>query len=311
MKKLLLITTMIPVFLVSSSMAQTEEIVTLETETGNLEGTLLVPGTGQKIPAALIIAGSGPTDRNGNNPNMTNNSLKLLARGLAGHNIATLRYDKRGIGKSKAAGLLESELRFDHYIEDAVKWLEYLAGDDRFGEIAVIGHSQGALIGMIIARHEEVERFVSIAGSGVPANELLRRQLKSQPPVVMQQSLPILEKLEKGDTAAGVPQMLYPLFRPSVQPYMISWFRYDPREEIARLDKPVLIVQGETDIQLSREDAETLAKANPGAELQIIEGMNHIMKESASDRQQNIQTYNQPDLPLKEGFVQILADFIK
>ena len=291
--------------------AQVEKEIILETETGDIKGSLLIPSVSEKTAVVLIIAGSGPTDRNGNNPMMTNNSLKMLAEGLQENGIASVRYDKRGIGESENAGLQESELKFEHYVKDVEDWIELLKEDDRFSEIIVLGHSEGSLIGMIASQKNEMEKFISVAGVGVPAGDILREQLKAQPPVVLNQSLPIIEKLEKGETVEDVPQMLHSLFRPSVQPYMISWFKYDPQKEIAKLDKPILIIQGTTDIQVSVSDADKLASANQKSQKQIIEGMNHILKESESDRQKNMQTYSMPGLPLKKELMEIIVKFIK
>ncbi len=290
--------------------AQKEENITLTTKTGNIEGTLLFPEKENNVPVALIIAGSGPTDRDGNNPYMKNNSLKMIATGLSENGIATLRYDKRGIAKSKDAGLQESDLRFENYIDDAKHWVELLKKDKRFNQVVVIGHSEGSLIGMIALQQTNVDKFISIAGVGRPAADILRTQLAGQPPVVLDAALPIIDQLEKGDTIAEVPQMLNALFRPSVQPYIISWFKYDPQIEIAKLKIPILIIQGTTDIQVNVDEAELLKKANSKAELKIIEGMNHILKEVEIDRQKNIQTYSQPDLPLKEGLINIIFKFI-
>jgi uncharacterized protein len=257
--------------------------ISLQTETGKVEGTLLIPDRENKVPLVLIIAGSGPTDRDGNNPVMKNNSLKMLAEGLAENGIASLRYDKRGVGESKDAGLSESELRFEHYVQDAKAWVDYLSKDSRFSEFVILGHSEGSLIGMIATQNPDVTKFISLAGVGTPAGEIIREQLKPQPPFVLEQSLPILEKLEKGETVDEVPPMLFSLFRPSVQPYLVSWFRYDPRQELAKLNKPILIIQGTTDLQVGVDDAEKLANANERAELRIIEEMNHILKEAESD----------------------------
>ena len=289
---------------------QAEKIVTLKTESGTLEGTLLIPETKAMIPVALIIAGSGPTDRDGNNPMMKNNSLKMLATELLKNGIATLRYDKRGIGKSKKAGLKESDLRFDNYIEDTKGWIEYLKHNKGFSQIIVIGHSEGSLIGMIASQEKDVDKFISIAGVGQSADKTIREQLKAQPAIVLEQASPILDKLIQGETVENVPPMLNSLFRPSVQPYMISWFKYDPQKEIAKLKKPVLIIQGSTDIQVSVKDAEKLADANQKAEKKIIKGMNHIFKEAELDRQKNIETYNQPELPVKTELIKVIVDFI-
>ncbi len=309
MKKTLL-TTLIFGLVISNIFGQTETIVKLETSSGNIEGTLLIPEIEGKITIALIIAGSGPTDRDGNNPIMKNNSLKMLASGLAEKGIATLRYDKRGIGKSLSAGMKEIDLRFEFYVEDARKWIDLLSKDNRFDEIIVIGHSEGSLIGMIASQTEKVNKFVSLAGVGEPAGEIIRQQLAAQPPIVLEQSLPIIESLEKGETVDTVPPMLSALFRPSVQPYIISWFKYNPQEELAKLDKPILIVQGTTDIQVTVDEAEKLMKTNPNAEKQIIEGMNHILKDAVEDRNENILTYSQPDLPLKIGLIETIVEFI-
>ncbi|NOU59646.1 alpha/beta hydrolase [Marinifilum caeruleilacunae] len=291
--------------------AQLEHEIVLETETGNIKGTLLIPSTAEKTAVVLIIAGSGPTDRNGNNPMMTNNSLKMLAEGLQKNGIASLRYDKRGIGESTNSGLQEIDLRFEHYVKDVEDWIDLLNKDERFSEIIVLGHSEGSLIGMIASQKSEVEKFISLAGVGIPAGDIIREQLKAQPPVVLDHSLPIIEKLESGETVEDVPLMLYSLFRPSVQPYMISWFRYNPQKEIAKLDKPILIIQGTTDIQVSVSNADQLAMANEKSQKLIIEGMNHVLKESEADRQKNIQTYAMPDLPLKKELIGSIVGFIE
>jgi uncharacterized protein len=289
---------------------QTEIPLTLKTESGNIEGTLMFPTAKLPVPVVVIIAGSGPTDRNGNNPMMTNNSLKMLANELANHGIASLRYDKRGIAQSKSAGLKEDDLRFEMYINDAVEWINLLNKDINFSQIVVVGHSEGSLIGMVAAQNKGVDQFISLEGAGQPADQVIREQLKSQPPVILTQSLPILDELVKGNTVGVVPPMLNSLFRPSVQPYMISWFKYDPQKEIAKLAKPVLIVQGTTDIQVSVNDATRMHAAKPDSKLVIIEGMNHVLKNAEADQTKNLLTYRQPDLPLNSELGKVLSDFI-
>lgn len=287
-----------------------EQIVNIETGSGKLEGTLLTDELKDSKIVALIIAGSGPTDRDGNNPSMTNNSLKMLAEELAKVGISSLRYDKRGIGKSKSSGLKEVDLRFDNYINDASHWIEYLNNLSSFNKVVVIGHSQGSLIGMVASQQKGVDKFISIAGAGQPIDQTIRKQLKAQSPIVIEQSTPILDKLLQGKTVEKVPSFLNSLFRPSIQPYMISWFKYDPQKEISKLNKPVLIVQGSTDIQVSLMDADKLAVANKKADKVVIQNMNHIFKEATLDRQTNLQTYNQPDLSIKPELVKAIRDFV-
>ncbi len=294
-----------------SLFAQTEESITLKTETADIKGTLLLPEAEKAIPVVLIIAGSGPTDRNGNNPMMKNNSLKMLAEGLASNNIASLRYDKRGIAESVVPDLNELDLSFENYVEDAEGWIELLKKDKRFKKVIVIGHSEGSLIGMIAANRQKANKFVSIAGVGQPADLTIREQLEAQPPLILEQAAPILDSLVKGETVEEVPPLLFSLFRKSIQPYLISWFKYDPQKEIAKLKIPVLIIQGTTDIQVTVKDADRLTEAAKKAEKHIIEGMNHILKESVIDRMENIKTYNDPELPLKDGLVKAIVEFVK
>lgn len=288
----------------------TETPIVLHTATGDVFGTLTTPKTTATIPVALIIAGSGPTDRNGNNPMMKNESLRYLAYGLASNNIASLRFDKRGIAESKAAGKSEADLRFEDYINDAKQWIGLLKKDKRFSKLVVIGHSEGSLIGMIAALNH-ADGFVSIAGAGRPADKIIKEQLATQPQIIKDTSYAIIDSLVTGKTVAHVNLALYSLFRPSVQPYMISWFQYDPAREIQKLKIPVLVVQGTNDLQVSAADAKLLANANPKAQLVMINNMNHVLKIVEGDQQANAAAYRNPDLPVSHELINSVAGFIK
>lgn len=297
-------------FAATDTLKQSKPIV-LETKTGRIRGTIVIPESKAPVPIVLIISGSGPTDRDGNNTYMKNNSLKMLAEELLKNNIASVRYDKRGIAESADAGPAEKDLRFDNYVDDAAAWISLLKADKRFSKVIVAGHSEGSLIGMIAAKKAGADAFISIAGAGHSADVILKEQLKSQPESVTRLCYPIIDTLKKGKTTDSVPQMLYMLFRPSVQPYMISWFKYDPQAEIAKLTIPVLILQGTTDIQVSEDDAKALFNANKKAEYHLIPGMNHVLKEAEADRQKNMATYSNPELPVKEELVRDIAEFVK
>jgi len=286
-----------------------EEIIVLETPTGNIEGTLLVPSK-EHSPLVLIIAGSGPTDRDGNNISLQNNSLKMIAQGLYMNDIASFRFDKRGISRSAAAGMSEEDLRFEHYIEDVQQWCSLLKEDSRFSSFIILGHSEGSLIGMIASQTVSPDKFISLAGPGFSMQATLRRQLADQPVYILSMSLPIIEQLEKGKTVDSVPPLINMLFRPSIQPYLISTFKYDPVIEISKVQSPALIVQGTTDIQIQVEDAKKLAAANSNSELVIIEGMNHILKEADANRFLNLRTYGDPSLKLKQGLIESITSFI-
>ena len=284
--------------------------LSIDTETGKISGTLLIPNKTVPVPIALIIAGSGPTDRDGNQPNMKNNSLRYLAESLTKNGIATLRYDKRLIGQSKTSQS-ESEIRFEDYISDAKKWISTIKQDPRFSKIIVIGHSEGSLIGMIAARESDADLFISLAGVSKPADQIILEQTKGMlPPDLFNETVKILDSLRCGKTVRKVNPNLAMLFRPDVQPYMISWIKYNPSKEIQKLEIPILIIHGTSDIQVSVDNAHELAAANNKAEVKIIENMNHVLKISDTDRNKNIATYMNPDLPISEELTKTIINFI-
>jgi pimeloyl-ACP methyl ester carboxylesterase len=298
---------------VSAQAYAAETPITLDTPTGQLAGTLELPAGADKPRVALLIAGSGPTDRDGNSSMVPgrNDSLKLLAAGLADAGIATVRYDKRGIGGSHAAGSAESALRFEMFVDDAAAWIARLKADPRFASVAVIGHSEGSLIGMLAARQADAAAFVSIAGIADGASTLMRKQLEGKlPPELEKESERILVSLESGAVVDPVPPALATLFRPSVQPYLVSWFKYVPAQRIAELTMPVLVVQGNTDIQVDVVQANRLHGARPGAKLAIIPGMNHVFKHVRAVPELQVASYGDPSLPVSPLLVKSIADFL-
>lgn len=292
--------------------AQTLLTQTLKLDTGHgvLQGTLLLPKSERPLPVALLIAGSGPTDRNGNNPAGHNDSLRRLAQGLARQGVASLRYDKRGVGASLAAAPDERDLSVEAYVSDALAWSERLKGDPRFGELILVGHSEGALIASLAAPRSGAAALISIAGSGRPIDAVLREQLQGRlPPALLATSHYLIDELKAGRTHADIPEPLQVLFRPSVQPYLISLFAYDPAEAFAAVNVPALIVQGRHDIQVGIDDAEALHRAKPDAELALIDGMNHVLRIVPASAAQ-LASYDDPDLPLARGLLERIQRFL-
>jgi len=306
---ILLLLTMSPSFLQAQTLLN--QTLNLDTGSGVLQGSLLLPKSDQPVPVALLIAGSGPTDRNGNNPAGHNDSLKRLAQGLARLGVASLRYDKRGVGASLPAAPNERDLSVEAYVDDALAWSEKLRNDSRFSELILIGHSEGALIASLAAPESGAAALISIAGSGRPIDEVLREQLQGRlPPALLATSHYLIDQLKAGRVQAEVPEPLQVLFRPSVQPYLISLFAYDPAEVFAAVDIPALIVQGRHDIQVGIEDAEALQRAKPDARLAMVDGMNHVLRIVPADARQ-LASYDDPDLPIARRLVQDIQRFLQ
>ncbi len=283
--------------------------VTIRPDSVDLYGTLTVPSICKSCPIALIIAGSGPTDRDGNNSMMKNNSLRMIADSLEKHGIASLRYDKRGIGKSKTT-LKEDNMLFDHSVCDAGFWLDFLVKDKRFGSKYILGHSEGSLIG-ILAINKKVSKFVSIAGPGYPADQAIRKQLAKYPDTMQKVAGRMMDTLVMGGSILDVPIVFNSLFRKSVQPYMRSWFQHDPQKAIAGLQIPILILQGDKDLQTSIDDANQLFTSNSRSQKRIITNMNHVLKTVSEDTKDNMKAYNDPDRLLSEAFLRELIGFLK
>lgn len=296
-----------------AALAPTTTAESLAVGAAMLHGTLIVPGVSSP-PVALIIAGSGPTDRDGNSPALPgkNNSLRYLAEGLAERGIASLRYDKRGIGQSTRGVASESDLEVETFTHDAAAWGQRLLQDGRFSSLVLIGHSEGALHGTLAAPRIPAAKLVTIAGAGRTLGAVLRDQLGRQlPPPMMSTVDSMLTVLERGERLDSVPAMWNALFRPSVQRFMISFLRLDPAAELGRVEIPILVVQGTTDVQTSEEDARRLAAANARTTLRLIEGMNHVFKVASGSAMEQLPAYSDSTLMLAPELVPAIAEFIR
>ncbi len=278
-----------------------------------LYGALTTPAQPRPGPAVLFIAGSGPTDRDSNStvPGTTPDTFKLLAAALADKGITSLRFDKRGIAKSSPAMVAEANLRFTTYVDDAAAWAGFLAAQPGVTCVVILGHSEGAMIAPLAAQASNACGVISISGAGRPFDVVLMEQLQAEnlPAATLDQVRTILQGLKEGKTFPGIPAT-DALFRPSIQPYLASELSIDPTAAIAAVKAPVLIVQGDNDLQVSVQDARLLAAARPDARLVLSPGMNHILKIAPTDRAGNVATYADPKLPLAPGLVDAITGFI-
>jgi pimeloyl-ACP methyl ester carboxylesterase len=286
--------------------------ISLNTPTGELYGTLLLPKSKAPVPVVLIIAGSGPTDRDGNNPEGgRNDSMKRLALILAKNKIASIRYDKRGVAKSKPATPDERNLSIESYVSDAQAWGQKLKADPRLGQLILLGHSEGALVASLAAEKAGAAAVISVAGTGRPVDVVLREQLQDRlPPPLLQRATQLMDEIKAGKTDNEVPSELEVVFRPSVQPYLISLFRQDPAAAFGNLQVPALIIQGTHDIQVGVGDAQLLKDAKPDAQLALIEGMNHVLRIVPKDMDRQLASYKDPKLPLANELSSQILRFI-
>ena len=293
--------------------ADPEKIIEMAVEGGMMQALEEIPDQDGPHPVAILIAGSGPTDKDGNSLTLAgkNNSLKMLAEELKAKGIAVIRYDKRGVGDNTALAKAESELRFDDYAEDAAAWIRFAKEDERFTDVSVIGHSEGALVGLVAANQQGLDSYISLAGVGRTADDLLREQLSTLPADQFEEAQAILDQLAQGKTVDEVSPELQQIFRPSVQPYLQSWMAYDPIAQAETLNAETLFVGGTHDLQVPAEDARLLHEAKAGSELLIVDGMNHVLKSVPDDEEANLAAYADPELPLADGLVDTIAEFLK
>ena len=281
---------------------------------GWLHGTRLVPEGSRRVPVIILLAGSGPTDRNGNGGGVTPNTLRLLAEGLAQRGVATLSYDRRGIGASAAVQPREQDYRFSMLVDDARAWVRQVRTDARFGPLVLGGHSEGSLVAILAAQASPVDAVVTLAGPGRPHWQVIRDQLRRNIPPTQAATLvraeSLLVRLAKGEVPDSTPAELAPLFRPSVLPYLASFYPFDPAAELRRLRRPALVAQGTTDLQVEDAEAEMLAGSTPGVRVLHVPGMNHALKAATGGRLQQYATYMNPRLPVVPMLLDSLAAFV-
>ncbi|WP_282017571.1 alpha/beta hydrolase family protein [Salegentibacter mishustinae] len=271
------------------------------------DGTLTMPSDVENPPLVIFIQGSGLTNRDGNQSGMQSNFSKKIAHQLAENKIASFRFDKRSI-KTKELNL--ETISFDDFITDVENILSYFKKEN-FSKYVIAGHSQGSLIGMIAAK-DNADAFISLAGPGESIDSLLAKQLSAQLPQLKDDITKSLQEIKITGSTSDYPKIFEMVFHPKNQAFLSSWMKYDPSEEIAKLKIPVLVINGTNDAQVKEEQAKILHNAALNSELVLLENMNHVFREIASnDLTKNYQTYNNPELPLHPELIPVLTDFIK
>jgi pimeloyl-ACP methyl ester carboxylesterase len=283
---------------------------------GPLSGTLL--DTGRGAPVVLIIPGSGPTDRDGNNPlGITAAPYRLLAEALASNGVSSVRIDKRGMFGSKAAVADANRVTIADYAADTHNWVSAIRQRTGADCVWVLGHSEGALVALAAAQQPQgICGVILVSGAGRKLSDVMREQLRANPAnaPLLNSAMAALESLDRDQhvETSGMPPPLQRLFAPQVQDFLIDMFRQDPAKLAASIKVPMLIVQGERDLQVPTADARALKAAQPKAKLVLLPRMNHVLKDVDSDgRAANLATYRDPSLPVDSGLVDAVAAFVK
>ncbi len=275
----------------------------------HVDGTLLTPNEVKKPNLVIIIPGSGPTNRDGNQIFVKNNSLKKLAEGLSDRGIATYRYDKR-IVKQIRDHNIDTNLTFNDFVTDAISVVDHFKNEQEYNHIYVLGHSQGSLVGMLAAK-DRVDGFISIAGAGQTIDKVLLEQINKTAPMFNEDTIRILKSLKDGIVTTDYPPALASVFRIDVQPFIMNWMQYDPQTIIKELKIPSLIINGTKDVQVSETEAKLLKEGIPNAELVIIDKMNHVLVPIEGDALENTKAYNEPLRELAPELISSIVSFIK
>ena len=275
----------------------------------HIEGSLLLPASGISDKLVIIIAGSGPTDRNGNQNFLKSNNLKKLAQGLSKENIASFRYDKR-IVKQIRKGKVDNNIMFDDFVIDANSVIDYFSAQDTYKSIYIIGHSQGSLVGLL-ALSDKITGFISLAGAGNSIDLVIMDQIEKMAPGLVADSQKVFDILKEGKTTTDYPPALASVFNIETQPFIANWMQYDPKEIISKTEIPILIINGTKDLQVSVDEAKSLQEANENAKLEIIENMNHVLFFIEGDDLENSKSYNESFRTLTPGLIEAITSFIK
>lgn len=284
-----------------------------DVEINGLAATFVAGKAKAASVGVVMIAGSGPTDRNGNSAlGLRTDTYRLLAEALAERGISSVRYDKRGVAGSAAAAMNEAALRVTHLADDTVAVAAWLRGRPGIASVVVMGHSEGGLLALLGAGRIKPAAIVLLSTPGRRLGPILREQFArpGNHPATAAEALRILAALERGEDVPDVSPQLAPAFRPSVQPYLRSVMTVDPAALAAKTSQPILIVGGGRDIQIGKSDFDGLLAARSDAVAYWDPGMGHTLKDAGRTTQALQQAYTDPNILLSTGLAERIADFI-
>jgi hypothetical protein len=280
----------------------TEELSIIE----GIEGTLIK--TEESKVLVIILGDSGPSDRNGNQGYNRSNYLKKLSLQLANNHIASYRFDKRTVQQLKA-GIVDHTVRFDDFVEETKTVIDYFLASQSFESVYLLGHGQGSLVG-ILAADDRIAGFISLCGAGKNIGDMLIEQVAYSAPELKTDTERVVALLKKGEVTDEYPSQLASAFNRETQAFLISWMAYEPKEEIKKLNIPVLVVNGDKNLQIPRSETAYLVSECTQCQLLYIDTMNHMLVEIAGDELENYKSYSDPAFPTSSKLVEGLLAFL-
>lgn len=276
-----------------------------------ISGSYIEVNADQNAALAILIQGSGPTDRYGNQTNMKSDHSKMLYQALNEKGINTFSYDKRSI-KMMRNKQTSDETLFDDFVNDQIDVIHYFE-EKGHQNILLIGHSQGSLIAILDAQKTDINSLISLAGTSKPFHKILIEQIAKKMPQLKDETEAIFNKLLKNEEIkVSDNQVLASIFAKQNQKFLANYIKYDPVVEIKKLEElPILIINGDDDLQVPVSDAEALDAATKNSELLIIKNMNHVFKIIEGDEQDNLTSYTDPSHPISEKLINTIEKFIK
>jgi hypothetical protein len=289
------------------SLAQVKsEEININNQAIQLPGTLTYPA--KNIPLLIWVHGSGPVDRNGNQPaqNVKANYIKQFRDAVNKENIAFFSYDKRTANNKNREFLKDTQAK--DFAFDAEEIVNHFKKDKRFSDIILVGHSQGSLIAMMAL--DKVDKYISIAGAGETVDKTIVKQLTAQSADFGKIAASHFKELKETGKVENVNPNLISIFAKPNQSFWASWMQLDPIKEIKNIKIPVLIINGDKDIQVKIENANALHAANKTSELVIIKNMNHVLKDIQKE-EDNIKSYYSDEYPISIELIQTILEFVK
>lgn len=286
---------------------------------GPLKGTLLTPaGADARTPVVLIIPGSGPTDRDGDNPlGVKGGSYRQIAEGLAERGVSSVRIDKRGMFASAGAIADPNAVTIADYAADTREWIGSILKATGARCVWLLGHSEGGLIALASTTRAgpELCGLVLAAAPGRKLGDVMREQFKRNPAnaPILEPALSAIDALEAGKSVpvTDLPFPLDRIFNPAIQPFLTSLMSYDPPALARAYSGPILVLHGENDIQITAEDAQALASARPGVRRVEFKGLNHLFRPSGSSPQETQASYGDPFGKVPPEVPQAIVDFLR